>query len=743
VQGCSWQFTDGTLVFLEYDPGASAPNQISLMLAANHTSTPVFVATISTTNFALLGVPQGFALTGDNSDNLYVVGQDSGDADTFGIQAFRKGSGHVWTQEPYQAKGTSQTEGQSLSAFSMVWCNTGGGTAGYGHLAVACADASGNTYLTSMDAGKAQNIGPIGGSGSIVKCTQNPFCMSQGFMTNYGTNLDISQDGRGATSGIAVSAYNATNLHFGAWGLTSSGAQTTGGGLNANTAVGTMTATTKVHLIRQSANYWVAVYNGWTTPTHLSAQTLSSSASLGLLLDFGTGTHWPANGATLSWGACPGPTGPLSEIWVFGWSSQAGHLDDLLRIPVNVTSPSAPTIGVEVTDNAAVSGGGASSDMSTLRVLKQPVDALHVDWQAYKKTSTYGLYGYFSALPNTPLIPLLTYPTSGSVVPLVATNVTLSWLFESGVVGDVQTGAYVRRQLVGSGYQWWTGAAWTAQQAGATGGAEVAVTALTTAQSVTTGTWTAANTYSYSVQTIGGTGLLSGYASPLTFIIANASPATPTLTAVYSPTINVTTLTLLGSAGGPTGSIEFSDDGVNWTFARGASSLSVYPTPATVIDDEAPAGATRRYRGQVWTAYPTSYSAYSTDTSTPSITTFWVGAPGSGVTVPVKVRRGTLNTTYPKNLTAHQALGRADAIIRSDVVGLEDGAATLWTLNASDEATLIALLNSQKVLLIQAPDGRRWYGYIDSPLPTAVPYLVGVGSYRDHAITWKGQNRPA
>ena len=154
-----------------------------------------------------------------------------------------------------------------------------------------------------------------------------------------------------------------------------------------------------------------------------------------------------------------------------------------------------------------VSGGGASANMSTLRTVKEPIDALHIDWQAYKSTSTYGLYGYYSTTPpSAPNPPTLTSPVSGSVVPLVATNLVLAWTFTSPVTGDTQTGAYVRRQLAGSGYQWWTGAAWTAQQAGATGGAEVAVTALTTAMTVTTGTWVAADVYSYSVQAIGGPG---------------------------------------------------------------------------------------------------------------------------------------------------------------------------------------------------------------------------------------------
>src|SRR4029077_1573360 len=130
------------------DPGLTSPNQVSLMIAANHTSTPVFVASLSSTNFSLNGVPQTFAFAVDASDNLYVVGQDAGgDTDTFGVQAFKKGSGHTWTQEPYCNPGPSATEGNDLTGFAAIWCNTGGGTGGAGHLFVICDDAAGNDYV--------------------------------------------------------------------------------------------------------------------------------------------------------------------------------------------------------------------------------------------------------------------------------------------------------------------------------------------------------------------------------------------------------------------------------------------------------------------------------------------------------------------------------------------------------------------------------------------------------------------
>src|ERR1019366_1200991 len=135
----------------------------------------------------------------------------------------------------------------------------------------------------------------------------------------------------------------------------------------------------------------------------------------------------------------------------------------------------------------------------------------------------------------------------------------------SSVIGDAQTSAYVRRQLSGAGYQWWTGTAWTTAQAAATGGNEATVVigagvgdmATATSTTVLTTTWTAADVYSYSVETAGATLLISGYAPAVSFTVANTAPTTPTLTALYGAGGNVTMLTFTSGDTNTTGSIEF------------------------------------------------------------------------------------------------------------------------------------------------------------------------------------------
>jgi hypothetical protein len=741
VSRATRQLSDGAQVFLEYDPGAAAPNQVSLMLAADHISTPVFVASISSNNFDVPGLPQALDLVVDGSDNLYVIGQDSSSSDNLGVQAFTKGSGHTWSAQPYLNPGPSQTEGQNLGGFAALWCNTGGGTGQAGHLIVICDDAAGNDYVVIIDAGKA-----LAGTQSslVTKCTINPpFLGGAGYAASSGSNLALSADGFGATSGVAASATTATSFWLGAWGVTSSGTFTGGGGLSHSLTCGTLSLTTKIQLIRQSSNLWAAIYRSTGTPAQLSVQTCSSSALLGLLSAIGTTSNFPAQGASLAWAAAAGPTTPTSTILILGWSTLASHLDDLLQMTINLSTPTAPAVGAVTTINAAVSGGGASADMSTLRMVTQPVDPLHVDWQAYKSTSTYGLLGYYTAAPQPPGLPLLTSPTGG-VVPLVAGNLVLDWTFVLGQPSDAQTGAYVRRDSA-AGFQWWTGAAWTAAQAGATGGAEVAVTGLTTVSQVTTSTWTAAGIYSYSVQTIGATGLLSGYASAITFQIANIAPSTPTLTAVYNAATNQTTVTLTGSAGGPTGDVWFSDNGgATWTLMRGAAALTCYPTPAVLIDPEQPSGVTRQYQAQVWTGAPVSYSAFAAASVTGQVSAFWLIDPlGLVPAVNVYIKRGTYKTTVRKQQTEHFPLGSPFSLVAFGGLTGRQFDMTLLTTSVATETALEALLSLTRTILLQSPEPLQVYVNNMTDVGTDLPVIeTAHASFREHAVTFVEAARP-
>ena len=200
-------------------------------------------------------------------------------------------------------------------------------------------------------------------------------------------------------------------------------------------------------------------------------------------------------------------------------------------------------------------------------------------------------------------------------------------------------------------------------------------------------------------------------------------------------------LTFTGNAAGPTGSIEFSDDGVNWTFCRGATSVTCYAAAAVLDDWEAPADNPTVSRPSVDGVSDLVLRVCHRQLF-PVITTF-AGRPYRGNQDRHPRPPRDSEHALPAAAHRHQGLGNTFATIVADVVGLEDGAATIWTMSASDETALLALLNlPQTTLLLQSPDNRQWYLRINSARPTDIPYLVGPGSYRSHAIVWRGQPRP-
>ena len=346
--------------------------------------------------------------------------------------------------------------------------------------------------------------------------------------------------------------------------------------------------------------------------------------------------------------------------------------------------------------------------------------------------------GDFSTISSNPYPPLLVTPLNNAIAP-ISTGGTFDWDFTSPVIGDAQTAYNFRRQVSGGAYQWWDGAAWQSTSQ--------TVTTASTLITFPTSQWTAAATYTWWVQSVGAApnNNLSGYSSGFTVTVANPAPATPTLTATYDATLNRTALTLhSGDATGPTGSIEFSDDaGLTWNFVRFCTALTIYPGTTTAYDYEAPGGATRQYRGQSWTGAPQSFSAYATANATPTISQFWLrDVTGSVGNVNLNVLPGSLATHFPEANTQHQGLGNKAATVIADVIGLEDGAVTVWTMSTSDETGLLALLLAQQTLLLQAPDGRAWYIRIVDNRPTDVPYLYRAGTYRTHALVWRGQPRP-
>jgi hypothetical protein len=307
---------------------------------------------------------------------------------------------------------------------------------------------------------------------------------------------------------------------------------------------------------------------------------------------------------------------------------------------------------------------------------------------------------------------------------------------------------YYLRRFNASGYQWWNGTSFTTAQAGATGGNEVAVTSATTQVTFGAGLW-ATGAWSWSVQTTGASGTTnpSGY-SPAWVINVVAQPTTPTLTATYDSTNNRVSLVVAGT-GTDKAWFEYSDDNVTWYNVRGATAVAQVSGAATVYDWDPPAQTplTRNYRVLQWdstAAVANNYSNWGTATAA------WPVPPKFGLRDPLAmtvginphVLQGTLDTSFGQNMTEHTGLGDPQTTPVFDVIGLEDGGATFCTYSVSDDAAFMALVLSNRVLSLQTTDGRAWFVRFNVPRPITTPYLVAPGSYRNYALTWRGQRRP-
>ena len=752
---CATHLSTGDLVQLVWDPSLTLPNQITLQVVTTHTS-PSVVGFLSQDIFqagvaagASAGYPQSLAMCRDASDNIYVFGGYAVAPYGFQIvcQAFVKQSGLAWTQAAatFTATQGPPPSGTGYAAgLSAVWCNTGGGAAGTGHILVIANDVTGQTRYQTLVASKLLAGTP---GGLPVSWGYNPaFLWVNGdtMTAGMGSNIDMDANGFGAPSGLSISAGN-LDLGVGTWGVSSTGVLVNATMLQPGIGPITLTTSTKAMIVNYNNNRWAAIYPstqnaGQLTITGFNGSGLAVPGSniSASSVDSGTPTNFPLPSATLNWGAIAGPPNS-NTVWIYGWSTATNTT--MLRVPVVFTPAGVPSITPAniVTDDTSI---GAVTN-TTIRVVDDVVDFQHADYQAFNTTGggTLSLLGDYSTLPAAPMPVTLVSPVDNALAPVTG---TYTWTYNPAFPGDAQVTYYFRRALQpGSAYQWWTGAAWQST--------EIAITSAVSSLTFSGTNWTAGSVYSWSVDVTGTSGIRAGYASPQFVGISNTVPAAPTLVASYDGVNNRTVLTLTGS-GTDSALFEFSDDGVNWFNVRGATAVVQVSGTAIVYDWEIPANGTRSYRAAQWTtagigSLPSAWSA--TVTAQSVLTTFCLRDPlnptnwvNPHVLSGTMQTGGVLATSFNENLAEHQLLGRADTVIIGDVIGLEDGSCTFQTQNAADDAALMALLLSQSTLLFQSPDSRNWYVRWNVPRPIATPYLVRPGSYREHAVSFRGQQRP-
>jgi hypothetical protein len=279
-------------------------------------------------------------------------------------------------------------------------------------------NSNGHSYAVVADAGII-----LSGSGGPAQTTvADPTMFGSITYINW-TNSDVSQDGFGATSGIAVVAASTTSVSVGSWAVNSSGGLSTNTHIG-NYTVGTLGNATKVRLIRYASNAWAIAAPG-TAPNYVVAR-FSSTANLTAFTNVTvTGLQDRTNGGL--WDAFLDPI-TANRIWVAAMDAQSGSTARLSRVSVDVGS-GVSVAGSVTTDDTITNIGTTAIDIWV--AVKEPKSSRYVDWlidltpQSSDSTNrTVGDYTDFYVPPGTP--GAWTNPTAGQIV-VEGVPITIAW----------------------------------------------------------------------------------------------------------------------------------------------------------------------------------------------------------------------------------------------------------------------------------------------------------------------------
>lgn len=387
------QLSDGTLVYLAYDPVA---NNFALYYTVDRVNVNLIttfpIGNTSATQFFGQGGYATVTLATDSSDNIYVVG-GNGNFQNLGIYALTKGAGYSWTSSaPASITGTAT--GATPNAVRVVWCNTGGGTNSKGHLVVLWNNTSSGVRMTCADAGAA--LANVSNGGGVAGNTVIPAAGG----ANVTTGIDVQTNGFGATSGVTATSYVSGSylLNFGQWTVDSTGNFATNSTIG-NISLGQQ-ATTRIRILRMATNTYACVHpvNAGTVGLAVVAFNLTSvNSSYPTMTTATTASDVAAtwqpywNSATQGWDAFVDTAG---KGWVYSGSSVA---TTLLKwgFTQSGTTPtldaSAPT-KLDTSVGPSVSTNGTDTTVRGCQVVQSQTN----DFQVFNTWNTlYSLLGDF------------------------------------------------------------------------------------------------------------------------------------------------------------------------------------------------------------------------------------------------------------------------------------------------------------------------------------------------------------
>lgn len=428
------QLPDGTQIFVISDSGGT---NYELYYSNDHNSRSL-IASWSQSGGATLGT----SLCVDKAGNIYVQWIDS--TALLWCSAFvRTPNSYDWTPAvPISFSGGGQAEG-SVNGTSLLWCNTGGGADGAGHLLCVYETIFAFIVVGALDAGVA-----LAGSGAIVASAFQTI----GTCHQYG---DASPDGFGSLQGLlAYRVANTDQPSVMSWRMSTFGVVT----LATVTSVGANFSTTINDLFwllsfGPGQQQWVmlsldgsrnAIAAAAFTMTEQLAAPVSSAPS---------GGDWAQPSPQLranAWNAFSDPNAP-GRVYVLSWGTTQIDSTRLLGLTCTTMTWDA----VDTLADPAAANPPSTSYQENIVVVNEPQGPV-TDYQIFYFNGTHtvaaGNYAQPVGSPNTPTN---LAPANNAYVDVTLPTVPLTWSYNNAD-GPTQTAFAIRFKIAGAAsYRYW------------------------------------------------------------------------------------------------------------------------------------------------------------------------------------------------------------------------------------------------------------------------------------------------
>lgn len=417
----SLYLSDGT--FLMLVPVKQPDTTLSYNLVAvdqNRTSTTVVVTDVMDTVLRAVNSTQP-GICRDSTDGIYVTTKEGGSVGK--IRYLTKGAGLTWTKQAV----LNFTDSNYNAGNSMVWCNTGGGLGGGGHLLVKWdTGAVASSYGLVFDAGIIKQ-----GSGSPLVNTYTTAFPNQfgGGGTDHNLLPNDDPGVVGAVEGWWTNHSSATGVRFGFWTMSSVGVLTVQD--FASVATNGTDQPDSTTLLRVSSAFALLVHRS-TTAGKIAVTGLTRTG-VGTFTNstYGAGiTGWnyspPVGETTRVWDAAYDRA--FGKVWLYALSAYPGTA--LMRIGGTLTG----TTGIAWDTVAATTEASGLPSSNWVKGPSAAPPGSRWDWQVVNASGS-TLTGGSTLFNQPPYAPPLTGPASGAPVNLAITQ-RLSFTFADPDVGD-------------------------------------------------------------------------------------------------------------------------------------------------------------------------------------------------------------------------------------------------------------------------------------------------------------------